>query len=148
MPSVTPSGPANGCSSPTSPPGDSVTCQGDILVQTESLLEGLKGVLEAEGGSLRDVVRVTVHVTEMDKFMEVHQMRHRPPGPVALPDRKHRLHPHHNVLLTGQDRRRYRRRCCCYGPLRGESGLVCAVLKGAHLGDELQVTQRCARLLR
>ncbi len=55
---------------------ESVASQGDILAQTESVLEGLKGVLEAEGGSLRDVVRVTVYVTEMDKLMEVHQIRH------------------------------------------------------------------------
>ena len=51
--------------------------QGDILAQTESVMEGLKGVLEAEGGSLRDIVRVMVYVTEMDKLMEIHQVRHR-----------------------------------------------------------------------
>ena len=56
---------------------ESVASQGDILAQTESVLEGLKGVLEAEGGSLRDVVRVTVYVTEMDKLTEVHRIRHR-----------------------------------------------------------------------
>lgn len=56
---------------------DSLAQQGDILAQTESVLERLKRVLEAEGGSLRDVVRVTVYVTEMDQLMEIHRIRHR-----------------------------------------------------------------------
>ena len=51
--------------------------QGDIVAQTEAILEGLKGALEAEGGSLRDVIRVTVYVTELDRLMDVHEVRHR-----------------------------------------------------------------------
>ena len=51
--------------------------QGDIVAQTEAILEGLKGALEAEGGSLRYVIRVTVYVTELDRLMDVHEVRHR-----------------------------------------------------------------------
>jgi 2-iminobutanoate/2-iminopropanoate deaminase len=56
---------------------DSQAQQGDILAQTESVLERLKRVLETEGGGLRDVVRVTVYVTEMDRLMDIHKIRHR-----------------------------------------------------------------------
>ena len=51
--------------------------RGDIVAQTEAILEGLKGVMEAEGGSLSDVIRVTVYTTELDRLMEVHEVRRR-----------------------------------------------------------------------
>ena len=63
---------------------DTPAAQGDILVQTEAIMAGLKGILEAEGGSLRDVIRVTVYVTELDRLMEIHEVRHRHFGD-ALP---------------------------------------------------------------
>ena len=49
----------------------------DIVVQTGVVMERLKGVLEAEGGTLADVIRVTVYVTELDRLMEIHEVRHR-----------------------------------------------------------------------
>ncbi len=47
----------------------------DIIAQTESALDQIKAVLEAEGGSLKDVVKVTVYVTEMDRLMDIHKAR-------------------------------------------------------------------------
>ena len=49
----------------------------DIVAQTDVVMARLQGVLEAEGGALRDVIRVTVYVTELDRLMEVHEVRHR-----------------------------------------------------------------------
>ena len=49
----------------------------DIVQQTDVVMGRLQGVLEAEGGTLADVIRVTVYVTSLDKLMEVHEVRHR-----------------------------------------------------------------------
>jgi 2-iminobutanoate/2-iminopropanoate deaminase len=49
----------------------------DIVEQTEVTMDRMQKVLEAEGGSLKDVIRVTVYVTELDKIMEIHEVRHR-----------------------------------------------------------------------
>ena len=50
---------------------------GDIVAQTESILEKIKSILETEGASLKNVVKVTVYVTELDKFNEIHEVRFR-----------------------------------------------------------------------
>ena len=50
---------------------------GDIVEQTESTLDQMKSLLEAEGMTLKDVVRVTVYVTELDRLMDVHSVRFR-----------------------------------------------------------------------
>ena len=49
----------------------------DIVKQTEITMDRMQKVLEAEGGSLKDVIRVTVYVTELDKLMEIHEVRNR-----------------------------------------------------------------------
>jgi 2-iminobutanoate/2-iminopropanoate deaminase len=49
----------------------------DIVEQTDVVMSRLKGVLETEGGSLADVIRVTVYVTSLDRLMEIHDVRHR-----------------------------------------------------------------------
>jgi 2-iminobutanoate/2-iminopropanoate deaminase len=51
---------------PLTPDGKSVT--GDISAQTERVLENLKAVIEAAGGTLCDVVKTTVFLTDMDDF--------------------------------------------------------------------------------
>ena len=56
--------------------GDDAARQ-DIVEQTDVVMGRLRGVLEAEGGSLSDVVRVTVYVTELERLMDVHAVRHR-----------------------------------------------------------------------
>ena len=50
---------------------------GDIIAQTESTLDQIKSLLEAEGAGLKDVVKVTVYVTELDKLQEIHDVRFR-----------------------------------------------------------------------
>lgn len=41
---------------------------GDIAAQTRQVLENLKGVVEAAGGSLDDVVKATVFITDLSGF--------------------------------------------------------------------------------
>ena len=50
---------------------------GDIVAQTEATLEQIKTVLDAEGAGFSDVVKVTVYVTELDRLMDVHDVRFR-----------------------------------------------------------------------
>jgi len=50
---------------------------GDIIAQTESTLDQIKSLLEAEGAGLKDVVKVTVYVTELEKLQEIHDVRFR-----------------------------------------------------------------------
>ena len=51
--------------------------KGDIVAQTESTLDQIKSILEVEGLSLKDVVKVTVYVTELDRLQEIHDVRFR-----------------------------------------------------------------------
>ena len=51
--------------------------RGDIVAQTETTLDRIMSVLGAEGASLRDVVKVTVYVTELDRLQEIHDVRFR-----------------------------------------------------------------------
>ncbi|XUW99409.1 MAG: RidA family protein [Dehalogenimonas sp.] len=41
---------------------------GDISVQTKQVLENLKAILTAAGGSLDDVVKATVFITDLSNF--------------------------------------------------------------------------------
>ncbi len=50
---------------------------GDILEQTTVVMDRLESILKAEGASLSDVIRVTVYVTELDKLMDIHEIRFR-----------------------------------------------------------------------
>ena len=50
---------------------------GDILEQTTVVMDRLESILKAEEGSLSDVIRVTVYVTELDKLMGIHEIRFR-----------------------------------------------------------------------
>ena len=50
---------------------------GDIATQTEAILKKLRLVLEAEGASPKDVAKVTVFVTELGDFQDIHQVRRR-----------------------------------------------------------------------
>ena len=48
---------------------------GDIRAQTEQCLLNIRRNLEQFGGSLRDVVQVTVFVQDMDDLQAIHQVR-------------------------------------------------------------------------
>lgn len=48
--------------------------QGDVAVQTERVLENLKGVLEAAGSSMADVLKTTVFLTDLDDFAAMNEV--------------------------------------------------------------------------
>lgn len=47
---------------------------GDFRVAARRVFENLKAVAEAAGGSLDDAVRVTIFLTDLDKFPEVNEV--------------------------------------------------------------------------
>jgi 2-iminobutanoate/2-iminopropanoate deaminase len=55
----------------------SVVGEGDIKLQTETILQNMGKLLEEAGGSLADVVKVTVFIRDMELFDEIHDIRRR-----------------------------------------------------------------------
>jgi 2-iminobutanoate/2-iminopropanoate deaminase len=49
--------------------------QGDIRAQTRQVLENIKGALEKAGATFDQIVKVTVYVTDMSHFREIHEIR-------------------------------------------------------------------------
>ena len=47
---------------------------GDISAQTETTLENISGLLHAVGSSLRDVIRCTVYLKNMDDFGRMNEV--------------------------------------------------------------------------
>ena len=47
----------------------------DIRTQTRQVLENIRTVLAAAGGTLDDVARVTVYVTDMSGLAQIHEVR-------------------------------------------------------------------------
>ena len=47
--------------------------EGDIGTQTERVLDNVAAVVEAAGGSLADVVKVTVYLTDLDDYDRVNE---------------------------------------------------------------------------
>ena len=54
-----------------------VVGEGDIRLQTETVLEHVKTVVEEVGGSMEDIVKVTVFITDMGLYDEIHAVRRR-----------------------------------------------------------------------
>jgi len=52
-----------------------VVGEGDIRHQTETVLEHVKTVVEAAGGGMDDIVKVTVFITDMGLYDEIHEVR-------------------------------------------------------------------------
>lgn len=48
--------------------------EGDIAVQTERVLENLKGVVEAAGSSIQQVVKTTVFLADMNDFAAMNEV--------------------------------------------------------------------------
>lgn len=48
---------------------------GDIKGQTRLVCENLKATVEASGGTMKDLVSVTVFVTDIDQFDAIHEVR-------------------------------------------------------------------------
>lgn len=59
---------------------------GDITAQTRQVLDNIGKVLEAVGGRMSDIVKVTVFVTDMSMLDEIHRVRSEyftPPYPAS-----------------------------------------------------------------
>lgn len=54
-----------------------VVGEGDVALQTETVLENVKAALEEAGGSMRDIVKVTVFIRDMGHYDEIHAVRRR-----------------------------------------------------------------------
>ncbi len=54
-----------------------VVGEGDAKAQTEKVLENVATVLEEAGGSLDNIVKVTVFITDMAHYDEIHEVRRR-----------------------------------------------------------------------
>ena len=57
--------------------GGNVVGEGDIKCQTETVLEHVKTVVEEAGGRMDDIVKVTVFITDMGLYDEIHEVRRR-----------------------------------------------------------------------
>ena len=54
-----------------------VVGEDDIKLQTETVLEHVKTVIEEAGGSMEDIVKVTVFITDMGLYDDIHEVRRR-----------------------------------------------------------------------
>jgi 2-iminobutanoate/2-iminopropanoate deaminase len=54
-----------------------VVGEGDIKRQTETVLEHVKTVLEEAGGTMEEIVKVTVFIRDMRLYDEIHEIRRR-----------------------------------------------------------------------
>ncbi|WP_271271114.1 RidA family protein [Aliamphritea hakodatensis] len=52
-----------------------VVGKGDMPAQTRQICENLKTAVEAAGGSLKDIVNVTVYATDVTQFKTTHAVR-------------------------------------------------------------------------
>ncbi len=55
-------------------PKTQLVVEGDVAVQTERVLENLKGVVEAAGSSLQHVVKTTVFLSDMNDFAAMNEV--------------------------------------------------------------------------
>jgi reactive intermediate/imine deaminase len=49
--------------------------KGDIGAQTRQILKNIQALLESAGGTMKDIVKVTVFITDMSRFREIHEAR-------------------------------------------------------------------------
>ena len=54
-----------------------VVGEGDVRIKTETVLEHVKSVVEEAGGGMGDIVKVTVFLTDMGLYDEIHEVRRR-----------------------------------------------------------------------
>lgn len=52
-----------------------VVGKGDIRLQTETVLRNIQTLLEDLGGSLGNIVKLTVYIRDMNMFVEIHEVR-------------------------------------------------------------------------
>ena len=53
----------------------SLVGEGDIVAQTRQVLTNLRGVLASIGGTMADIQKVTIFVTDMTRLMDIHAVR-------------------------------------------------------------------------
>ena len=53
----------------------SVIGAGDIVAQTRQVLENIRGVLASAGGTMADIQKVTIFVTDITRLMDIHAVR-------------------------------------------------------------------------
>lgn len=58
-------------------PNGNLVGENDIGTQTEFVFEQIKTILAAAGGSLRDVVKANIYVTDMSQYAKVAEVRNR-----------------------------------------------------------------------
>ncbi len=49
--------------------------KGDIKAQTRQIFENMKIILETAGGTLDNIVKLTLFVTDINQFKEIHEVR-------------------------------------------------------------------------
>jgi len=54
-----------------------VVGEGDIKLQTQTVLEHVKTVVEEAGGGMDNIVKVTVFIRDMRLYDEIHEVRRR-----------------------------------------------------------------------
>ncbi len=54
-----------------------VVGEGDVGLQTQTVLEHVKTVVEEAGGGMEDIVKVTVFITDMGLYDQIHEVRRR-----------------------------------------------------------------------
>jgi len=52
-----------------------VVGKGDMRAQTRQVMENIKAVLDQAGATFDHIVKVTVFITDMSKFKEIHEVR-------------------------------------------------------------------------
>jgi len=55
-------------------PANNTMIDGDIVAQTERVLQNIKGLLEASGSSLSQVVKTTVFLKDMGEFAKMNEV--------------------------------------------------------------------------
>lgn len=58
-------------------PKGNVVGKGDIKVQTESVLQSIQTILKEAGGTMKDIVKMTIYIRDMNMFDEIHEVRAR-----------------------------------------------------------------------
>ena len=56
------------------PSSNKIDCLGDIKAETTQVLNNLKAVLEASGADLKDVIKTTIFLTDLNNFQIVNQI--------------------------------------------------------------------------
>ena len=51
--------------------------KGDIKVQTDAVLRSIQTILKEAGATMKDIVKMTIYIRDMNMFKEIHEVRAR-----------------------------------------------------------------------